>query len=75
MIKILIIIVVFRGMIDTADSRKNAKISPSLAACSFINLVELKMLRLHNENIIQFRSPSEVNKHRGPKGPFSLFYH
>lgn len=67
--------VVFRGMIDRADSRENAKISPSLAACSCINLVELKILRLQNENIIQFRSPSEVNKHRGPKGPFFLFYH
>lgn len=75
MIKTLIIIVVFRGMIDRADSRENAKISPSPAACSRISLVELKMLRLHNENIIQFRSPSEVNKHRGPKGPFFLFYH
>lgn len=54
---------------------KMQTVSPSLAACSHIKLLELKMLRLHNENIIQFRSPSEVNKHRGPKGPFFLFYH
>ena len=38
----------------------------------------LKMFFIHNivcdyENIIQFRSPSEINKHRGPKGPFFSF--
>lgn len=68
-----LIVVVFRGMIDKGIPGKMQIVSPSLVACSHINLLELKMLRSHNENIIQFRSPSEINKHRGPKGPFFSF--
>lgn len=50
-------------------------VSSALMTGSHGNLLELKIVRLHNANNIQFRNPSEVNQDRGPKGPFFLLYH
>lgn len=60
-------------MIDRADPRENTNSLSYSSNCSYVNLLELSMFRLHNANNIQFRNTSEVNIHRGLKEAFLFF--